>query len=575
MSATPPASREEFVASTLPELLQHRAHSHPQRRALTFLLDGETETETLTYAELDQRARAIAAQLQARGARNQRVILLFPSGIEYVLAFFGCLYAGAIAVPLYPPRPNREDARLTSVIHDCQPTFALTTPSLLPRLETLLPPGLTCLALDSLTEPPNGWQPRELSGETVAFLQYTSGSTSAPKGVMVTHANVLANRRMIAAAFEQVESYTSVSWLPLFHDMGLIGNLLQSLFGGNHCVLMPPEAFLMKPIRWLRAIRRYGAQSSGAPNFAYDLCARKITPQQREGLDLSGWELAFCGAEPIRAQTLQLFGETFAPHGFSPSVFYPCYGLAEATLFASGGAKSAPPTIAYFDSSSLQSHHPQRTTATDESASSLVACGHSWLDGEILIVDPETFIPCAPGTIAEIWIRGPHVASGYWNRPSETRATFAAYTHEVDGPYLRTGDFGFFQDGELFPTGRLKDLIIIGGRNHSPADIEATVVASHPALRAGGCAAFGIDVENAEVLAVVAELERAHLASPDIKAITQSIRQAVAQKHDIRAHTVQLIRPATLPKTSSGKVQRQLCREKLLAGTLTTIETLL
>ncbi|RYX85074.1 fatty acyl-AMP ligase [bacterium] len=559
--------------ATITETLRQRAQIHPNRRALTFLLDGENETETLTYAELDNRVRSLAAILQARGASRQRVLLLFPSGLEYVCAFFACLYAGAVAVPLYPPRPHREDARLNAVIHDCQPALVLTTASLLPRLESLFP-DVPCLALDAAKSDPARWQQPAHSSENLAFLQYTSGSTSTPKGVMVTHANVLSNHRMIATAFEQTEDYTIVSWLPLFHDMGLIGNLLQGVLAGNHCVLMPPEAFLMKPIRWLRAIQNYSSQASGAPNFAYDLCARKITPEQRADLDLSAWQLAFCGAEPVRAPTLNRFAELFATNGFQNSAFYPCYGLAEATLFASGGAKSSPPTITHFTSDSLENHCPQPANSLNESARPLVSCGQSWQGAEILIIDPESRVPCEPGSIGEIWIRGPHITDGYWNRPAETSSTFAAHTANGEGPYLRTGDLGFFHNGELFPTGRLKDLIIIGGRNHSPTDIEATVATSHPAIRAGACAAFGLEIENIEVLAVVAELERSHLNTLDSKSIIQSIRQSVAEKHDLRAHTIQLIRPATLPKTSSGKVQRHTCRHQLIAGTLSTIEPL-
>lgn len=395
---------------------------------------------------------------------------------------------------------------MSAVIADCQPTLALTTAAIAARLEEA---DLPCLVPDF--EAASAWREPNLNGETLAFLQYTSGSTAAPKGVEVTHANVLANHAMIGAAFEQTEDFTIVSWLPLFHDMGLIGTVLQGLLAGNHCVLMAPEAFLMKPLRWLRAVARYGARASGGPNFAYDLCARKITPQQCEELDLSGWKLAFCGAEPVRAQTLERFAAAFAPCGLAPSAFYPCYGLAEATLFAAGGSKNAAPVVAGFDAAQLENGRAQLARGHETNARALVSCGRAWLDGEVWIVDADSLAPRAPGEIGEIWLRGPHVARGYWNSDAQTRAVFGAVTASGDGPFLRTGDLGFMREGELFVTGRIKDLIIIGGRNHAAGDIEATVEASHAALRAGGCAAFGMDVENSEVLAVVAEVERASL----------------------------------------------------------------
>ncbi|HEX9998331.1 MAG TPA: fatty acyl-AMP ligase [Abditibacterium sp.] len=564
------------LSTTWLALLRERAKQHPNRRAVTFLGDGEQEEGTLSYAELERRARSIAARLQAKNARGERVLLVFNSGLDYVAAFFGCLFAGAVAVPVYPPRLNRNLDRLGAIVNSCQPVIALSTAAVFARIEPVVTQsGLSHLhwLLSDSDDLSEQWcEPLpSLDGEDLAFLQYTSGSTSSPKGVKVSHQNLLVNHRMIESAFELTEGATWVSWLPLFHDMGLIGVLLQSLFVGGHCVLMPPEAFLMKPVRWLEAIERYRAQVSGGPNFAFDLCTRKITEKQRASLDLSCWELAFCGAEPVRPSTLSGFSNAFESSGFTKRSLYPCYGLAEATLFASGGSKSEAPILGCFKASELERNRAVLEDTTSPDGRLLVSCGRPWLDGRIEVVDPDSSRICAQGTIGEVWICGPHVARGYWNLPDESLHSFGAFTATGDGPFLRTGDLGFFYDSELFLTGRSKDVIIVAGRNHHPQDIEASVVKSHPALAGGSCAAFSIELENAEVVAVVAEVHRSQLTRLDSEAVVGAIRQSVAHNHDLRAHVVRLIAPATLPKTSSGKIQRRLCREKLLNDTLSFI----
>ena len=549
--------------SWLIETLRAHAHEHPNRRALTFLADGETESATLSFAELDARAVTIARGLRARGLRGRCVALIFPSGPEFVAAFLGCLYAGVIAVPLPPPRPNRRDARLQAVIEDCQPPLALTTATLAARLNA--PPEIEVWTPDFAAEDAENFA---ATPHEIAFLQYTSGSTARPRGAVVTGGNLKFHAQMLGAAFGQTPQTTYVSWLPLFHDMGLIGNLLQGLAAGNHVVLMPPEAFLMKPLRWLRAIEKYGAQISGAPNFAFQLCARKAVPLAPETLDLSGWELAFCGAEPVRAATMREFFAAFAPFGFRESALYPCYGLAEATLFVSGAGRGKGANIVAFDARELEQGRGVAASDDAMGARELVSCGRAWREGELRIVEAQTRRECAPGAIGEIWVRGPHVARGYWNNQSATRATFGARIGDGDAHWLATGDLGFVHQGELFVFGRLKDLIIIAGRNHACDDIEATVASSHPAIRASAVAAFGIEADDGEALAVVAEIERAALHSLDADAVTKAVRRQVANQHDVRAGTVALIRPASLPRTSSGKVQRHLCRQRLLAQTL-------
>ena len=548
--------------SWLVETLRAQARQYPNRRALTFLADGESESATLSFAELDARAVTIARELRARGLRGHAVALLFPSGPEFVAAFLGCLYAGVIAVPLPPPRPNRRDARLEAVIENCQPPLALTTQSLAARLNA--PANLEVWTPDFAAPAAFAPTPHE-----IAFLQYTSGSTARPRGAIVSGDNLKFHAQMLGEAFGQTAQTTYVSWLPLFHDMGLIGNVLQGLAAGNHVVLMPPEAFLMKPLRWLRAIEKYGAQISGAPNFAYQLCARKAVPVAPDTLDLSGWELAFCGAEPVRAATMREFARAFSPFGFRESALYPCYGLAEATLFVSGAGAGNGARIVAFNARELEQGRAVAASDDATGARELVSCGRAWREGELRIVEAQTRRECAAGAIGEIWVRGPHVARGYWNNATATRETFRASILQSDeAHWLATGDLGFIHDGELFVFGRLKDLIIIAGRNHACDDIEATVASSHPSIRASAVAAFGIETDDGEVLAVVAEIERAALHDLDTEAVTKALRREVAVQHDVRAHTVALIRPASLPRTSSGKVQRHLCRQRLLAQTL-------
>ena len=545
------------------DTLRALAHEHPDRRALTFLADGETESATLSFADLDALARAIARELRARGLGGQTVALFFPSGPEFVAAFVGCLYAGAIAVPLPPPRPNRRDARGEAVIEDCRPPLAMMAANVAARFVS--PPGLEVWTPDfaALEADERAATPHE-----IAFLQYTSGSTARPRGAIVTHDNLKYHAQMLGEAFGQTPQTTCVSWLPLFHDMGLIGSVLQGLAAGNHVVLMPPEAFLMKPLRWLRAIEKYGAHISGAPNFAFQLCARKAVPPAPDDLDLSGWELAFCGAEPVRAATMREFADAFAPFGFRASALYPCYGLAEATLFVSGAGKAKGARIGAFEARELERGLGVAAVSGAPDARELVSCGRAWRESELRIVEPKTHCELEAGAIGEIWVRGPQVARGYWNNQAATRATFGAQIEGDAANWLATGDLGFICEGELWVFGRLKDLIIIAGRNHACDDIEATVGGAHPAIRASAVAAFGIETDDGEALAVVAEVERAALHDLDADAVIKAVRRDVAALHDVRAQSVTLIRPASLPRTSSGKVQRHLCRGQWLAQTL-------
>ncbi|WP_277752976.1 fatty acyl-AMP ligase [Microcystis aeruginosa] len=438
-----------------------------------FLANGETETARLTYQQLDQKAKALAAQLQLQMSPGERALLLYPSGEEFIIAFFTCLYAGVIAVPVYPPRRNQKLSRLQAITKDAQSKLALTTTSFLRTIEEKFssdPELVTvpCLATNNIPDKQvENWQKLNLSLEDIAFLQYTSGSTGMPKGVMVSHKNLLHNEKLIACAFEHTSETIGVGWLPLFHYMGLIGHVLQPIYVGFPSVIMPPEAFIQKPLRWLQAISRYKATSSGGPNFAYELCASKIKPQERENLDLSCWDVAFNGAEPVRAATLEKFTNTFADYGFKREAFYPCYGMAETTLFVSGGIKSQSPVIEAVDKLALLENSAVPINCQHPNAQLLVGCGHAWLSEKIVIVNPESLTECRDGEIGEIWVSSDSVAQGYWNRPEQTEETFKAYVADTQvGPFLRTGDLGFLLAGELFITGRLKDLIIVQGRNH-------------------------------------------------------------------------------------------------------------
>ncbi len=571
--------------STVVELLFLRSSTQPHLDAFTFLLDGEMEKATLTYQELDRLARRIAAQLQALGLTGERALLLYPPGLEYVAAFFGCLYAGVVAVPAYPPRNGRNTPRILSILKDAQAAVILTTTAILPQVQFLFADKFNIddihwLTTDNLTTGIEAlWQKPFISKDTLAFLQYTSGSTGIPKGVMLSHGNLLHNAAVTRQYMEHSSSSKFVTWLPVYHDMGLIGGVLQPLYGGFSCVMMPPAAFLQRPYRWLEAISRYRGTTSGAPNFAYELCIEKITPEQRSTLDLSSWSVAFNGAEPIRQKTLEHFAYTFAECGFRPEAFYPCYGMAEATLMVSGSVKSALVTTKYLQKKALERNNiiaavtnedNAMPLATIEDGIALVSCGRVVPQQQIVIANPETLTSCASDEVGEIWVCGASIGRGYWNRPEETEQTFRAYLQDTGaGPFLRTGDLGFLHDGELFITGRVKDLIIIRGRNLYPQDLELTAERCHKILRAGSGAAFAVEVEQEERLVIVQELE--FRAKPNVEEITAAIRQAIALEHEVQVYAVILIKAGTIPKTSSGKIQRRATKAGFLAGTLEVV----
>jgi amino acid adenylation domain-containing protein len=562
-------------AASLVELLEARAASQPLRRIYTFLKEGdEEEGQSLTFRELEARARGLAAVLEGVMTPGERALLLYPPGLEFVSAFVGCLCAGVVAVPAYPPASSHGLPRLLSIARDSRPGVILSDSRTCSRLETLVAKapeleGLRWLATDEIPDSRAGdWRPPEIHPDSLAFLQYTSGSTANPKGVRVTHGNLLHNQELIRSAFRQSEESVVVGWLPLYHDMGLIGNVLQPLYTGSTCYLMSPLDFLQRPVRWLQAISRYRGTTSGGPNFAYDLCVRKTTARERSELDLRSWSLAFNGAEPVRAATLERFAEAFADSGFRADAFFPCYGLAEATLLVSGDGEAPVPVVTWFAARPLEESRIEERAADAGGSRPLVASGRVAGDQRVLIVEPETCRPRPPDRVGEIWIQGRSVAAGYWENPDETARTFGARLSTGEGPFLRTGDLGFLHGGRLFIAGRLKDLIIVRGRNHYPQDIERTVEESHPCFRPGCGAAFSVEVEGEERLVVVQEVERTAARDLEAEQAVAALRRGVAEIHEIEVWTAVLVRAGGVPKTSSGKVRRGACRQAFLTGAL-------
>ncbi|MEB3358629.1 MAG: hybrid fatty acyl-AMP ligase/type I polyketide synthase [Synechococcales bacterium] len=564
--------------SSLIDLIRYRAQHQPEQIVFTFLRDGEVELGRLTYRELDRQARAIAATLQSLKTLGERALLLYSPSLEFITAFFGCLYARVLAVPAYPPRPNQTMTRLRSIMTDAQATVALSTSNLVSNFSKLLDhnpdfAALRWVVTDDLPGAPElAWQAPDASLDTLAFLQYTSGSTGIPKGVMVSHGNLLHNAQIIQESFEEPADSIGMSWLPPYHDMGLIGGILQPIYMGTRMVLMSPVSFLQRPFRWLQAISHYRATTSGGPNFAYDFCIRQTTPEQRADLDLSSWTLAFSGAEPVRADTLQRFTEMFAPCGFRPEAFYPCYGMAEATLFVTGGDRTIPPTHLTLNATALEQNQIAIAHPADDTARTLVSCGVSHPSQQVAIVNPETLCRCEENEVGEIWVNGESVTQGYWHRPQLTQDAFRACLADGgDGEFLRSGDLGFLRDGELFVTGRLKDLIIIRGLNHYPQDIELTVEQCHPALRLGNGAAVSVEVGGEERLVIVQEVKRSALRRLQVADVVSAIRQAVGENHTLQPYAVLLLKTGSIPKTSSGKIQRHACRAGFLAGTLEVV----
>lgn len=564
--------------TTLVDQLRYWKDAKANDVALRFLADGEDDEKTLTYSQLDARARAIAAKLISMNMRGQRALLLFQQGLDFVEAFFGCHYAGVVPVPAFPPRRNRNMGRIDSISRDAQAVLALTTSDVMGRIDKATlsdSPSLqnaTWLSIDHVpNELATDWVNPKLKSDDLAFIQYTSGSTGTPKGVVLTQAHVMANCAMITEAFQVRTDDTSVSWLPLYHDMGLIGGIINPLYLGCGVTLLSPLAFLTKPVRWLNAVSKYRADVTGGPNFAYALCVERISEEQCEGLDLSPWNVAFNGAEPVRADVMARFSRKFADYGFQSKAHYPCYGMAETTLLVTGSDPHREPLVVDFVGSDLDSFRVREAQPGSNGARRLVGCGKTVGPEEVLIVDPETCRLSPVDEIGEIWVNGPSVGLGYWKKPQETAEVFEAVLadHPNSKKYLRTGDLGFFYRNELFVSGRLKDMIIVHGVNRYPQDIEATVEACDDLLKPAGSAAFAFEREGKELLAVVCEVERRQDADWD--SVIQKVRSTVTAEHELPPDAVILVRSSSVPKTSSGKIQRTACRKYFEEGSLLVV----
>lgn len=561
-------------ATNLLELLRARAEMQANKVAFRFVRGDGNEEGELTYGTLHERAMAIACELQSSAPTGARAILLFPPGLEFVEAFFGCLYAGVIAVPSALPSRRRPASSLRAIADAAGASLILSTGERREQAEQsgeqlshLL--GRPWIATDAIpSERHSGWREPETRADTTAFLQFTSGSTSSPKGVVLSHANLLANATLIHRAFGNTTETSAVFWLPLYHDMGLIGGVIQPIYSGASCTLLAPAAFLHRPVLWLETISRSRARVSGGPDFAYDLCARKISPAERDGLDLSCWQVAFSGAERIRSRSLDRFAEAFGPCGFRREAFFPCYGLAEATLLVSGGPRGVAPTVVHVAADALARHRVRATTVDDPGSLSFVGCGELLPGQEVAIVDAESQDPLPDGHVGEIWVRGASVALCYYGQPEMTSEVFGGHlAGRAEGPFLRTGDLGFLRDGQLFVTGRSKDLIIIRGRNFYAEDIEHAIDGEHPGLRSGHCAAFSVDLGEREHLVVVHEVEPRN-RNMDTAAAFRAIRRDVASRHDVEVHAIVLTKAGSIPTTSSGKTRRSACRESFLCGQL-------
>ncbi|MDN3022227.1 fatty acyl-AMP ligase [Streptomyces sp. S.PB5] len=550
---------------TFTEVILENMAAHAAKDALIHLQDDTAEH--VTYAALDTRARRIAVWLRARGAVGRQVLLLHPSGTAFTAAFLGCLYAGAVAVPApVPTDQGRGLARVTGILRDAEAVAVLTSPELAPALEAWLAaenmPHVHCLGTDGEGDfaDPADWRPPATGPGDLAFLQYTSGSTSDPKGVMVTHANLLANEAAIQAWTGTGPDTVGGGWLPHYHDLGLIGHILQPLYAGGTAVLMPPTAFLKRPHRWLKMIDDYRLSGSGGPNFAFDLCVRRVTDEQLATLDLSGWRVAPNGAEPVRADTLQAFADRFAPAGFRPETFFPCYGMAETTLLVTGCRPKAPPVTRQVDATALELG--ELAPPVEGSSVRTLAGSGTVRDCEIRVTDPATGADRPPGAVGEIWVRGPSVTPGYFRNP---RAT--AESRSPDG-WLRTGDLGVLDGGELFVTGRLKEVIILAGRNVYPHDVERTVQSADRSLAAGTGAAFAVQSAAGEHLVVVQEVRAAAVPDGDLRAVATAVQLQIGRQFSVAAGNVVLVRPGTVRRTTSGKVQRTLMRRLFLEGAL-------
>jgi acyl-CoA synthetase (AMP-forming)/AMP-acid ligase II/acyl carrier protein len=573
--------RKDFKAfPSIVEVLRFWALEQPNKVVFSFLSESETVDTTLTFRELDLLAKSIAAKLQSMELQGKRAVLVFPPGLDFIIAFWGCLYAGVIAVPVYPPRSKYSHVGFQKILSDADVSIVLSDSHLLLDIQSARfgksPRNIQWIATDNISKSLSSqWKEPQLVNDSLAFLQYTSGSTGNPKGVKISHGNLLHNSSHIQRNFETNESTIVVSWLPLYHDMGLIGGMLQPVYVGGTMILMPPTDFLRSPFRWLDAISRYRATTSGGPTFSYENCIQRVSLEQRQTLDLSCWELAFVGAEHVRAEIIEQFAAEFAPCGFRKEAFYPCYGMAESTLLMSGGKKSELPVLQSVHREVLRNNLVLKVPRDHDHAQIMVGSGKCLPDQHIAIMNPETLNPCSINEVGEIWVAGNSITDGYWQSPIRSELAeqnfFASSVHLIESIYLRTGDLGYLDEsGELFITGRLKELIILRGRNYYPQDIEYSASQCHKAIQSVG-AAFTIDVNENEELVIVHEIKRTLMRNLNVKEVIDMVRRVVAVNHGLKVYAIMLLKPGKIPKTSSGKIQRHICKTMYMEGSFTDV----
>jgi acyl-CoA synthetase (AMP-forming)/AMP-acid ligase II/acyl carrier protein len=569
-------------SNSIVDILKYRATYEEKDNAYTFLNAHNQTENTLLYGELHSCAQKIAVMLQSTVEKGDRVVLIYQPGLEFVSAFFGCLYAGVIAVPAYPPRRNHSLSRLQLIISSSDSSAVLTTTDIMSILGSkrdelfqieLANSNLKWLTTDNLQEVSSlDWQEPSISHDTIACIQYTSGSTGVPKGVMLSHGNLYHNSTLIQQCFEHSPKSKGFIWLPPYHDMGLIGGIIQPLFCGFPVILMSPMDFLQNPFKWLQSISTYSATTSGGPNFAYDLCVQKVTNEEKASLDLSSWDLAFTGAEPVQAETIDAFSSAFAVCGFRRESFYPCYGMAETTLIASGGVKKSLPILKKFCKDSLEINKVLPILQGDDRGQTLVSCGRSKLNQQIIIAHPENLTRSLPDEVGEIWVSGDSVAQGYYSLPDETEIAFHAQLKDLkEDRFLRTGDLGFVHDSELFITGRLKDLIIVRGCNYYPQDIEKVAEKSHLALRENHGAVFAVNSSGQDKVVVAYEIKRSYLRNLNAEEVIKAIYHAVVEHNGVQLSSIVLLKTGSILKTSSGKIQRSDCRTRYLSKNLEVI----
>lgn len=562
----------KFMSNSIIDILAKRAIEQPNKKVFTFLENGEHESGSLTYATLDFQSRQLAAKLLETTEKGERALILLPQGLDYIVAVFGCFYAGVIAVPAYPPKGNKKDVRILSIYDDCNPEVIISNLTIQHQCEQnnqkLLDRSWLLTDNNERKDTTPDFVLNSQSTTDTVLLQYTSGSTGDPKGVMITHQNIMVNSKMSETAFSYTPQTKKVSWLPTFHDFGLFGDFIQAIYSDYFCVMMSPQAFVQKPIRWLRAISKYKGTHTNAPNFGIDICVNSISPEECNELDLSSWNLACIGAEPIRKRSLDSFSEKFAPYGFKPKTFFPAYGLAEATLIVTAIYMHSDYYSSHFDKE-FKFHKSDKLTYRLKEKET-VSCGTTHGFHTLKIVDPETKKPLNDNEEGEVWFKGETVSPGYWQKEIETNEIF---NQELEGEtgYLRTGDLGFIRKGELFITGRIKDLVIVNGQNFYPDDLEFYTGTADEALVKHGSVAFSVEHNDREKLIIVQELKQTFLKKTNYQEVLNNIRVAISGNFEVEPDHIVLVKTKSLYKTSSGKLMRSKTRQQYLSGALDVI----